>query len=299
MQFRILGTPELYEETGDRCAPLGAPKPRLLLATLLTRPNSPVPREVLVREMWGAEPPVRAFHSLNAHVSFLRRTLLRLEPQGRDTPRLVARASGYALRVRPGETDHGLFGRRLARARRTAAHDPEGAHATLRAALALWRGPVLGGAPYGPAFARLAAGLERDRADAMELAFDCALRTGLHERVLPELREAVAAQPLRERFHDQLMLALCRCGRPAEAIGVYQRARRDLAGVAGGHTPLLAARLEQISVCSPVLTDPAAAPGPVGAPAPAAAFAERAADPSPRSVMGYLTDLLSGQVLAS
>ncbi|GAA2259264.1 hypothetical protein GCM10010145_33380 [Streptomyces ruber] len=297
MQFRILGPPDLYDETHDRCAPLGAPKLRLLLGALLTRPNTPVPREELVRELWGTAPSHRAFRSLNAHVSALRKAMAQQEAEPRDAPRLVAREAGYALRAQAAETDFGRFGQALARARRTTAHDPEGTYASLCGALALWRGPVLGGGPHGPACGRLAARLERDRVDALEIYFDCALRTGRHERVLPELQDATAAHPLRERLHDQLMLALCRCGRAPEAIGVYRRARRRLA-VAGGHTPLLTARLEQIGVCSPVLTDPAAdaeAPGPSGPGAPAARTGHEV---SPRSVVGYLTELLSGQVLA-
>ncbi|MFF7855230.1 BTAD domain-containing putative transcriptional regulator [Streptomyces sp. NPDC007904] len=298
MLFRILGPPDLYDETGDRSTPLNAPKTRLLLGTLLTRPNVPVPRETLVRELWGTAPPRQAPHTLNAHVSALRASLLRVEPERRQSSRLVARASGYALLARPSETDVGRFGRALSGARRTAAHDPEGTYRALRRGLALWRGPVLGGGAHGPACARLAARLERERQDALALYFDCALRTRRHAQAVPELQDATAAHPLDERLHDQLMLALCRCGRGPEAIGVYQRARRRLAAV-NGHTPLLTARLEQISVCSPVLTDPAAEhPGPGPSRREPARY-ETPADPLPRSVLGYLTDVLSGQVLSS
>ncbi|AXG81643.1 AfsR/SARP family transcriptional regulator [Streptomyces paludis] len=299
MQFRILGPPELYDETRDRSLPIGAPRPRRLLGTLLTRPDSPVAGETLVRELWGVTPPRGALHSLGVQVAALRRALRRLEPG--TTPgssRLVARGAGYALRVRPAETDFGVFGQTLARARRTAALDPEGTYASLRRGLALWRGPVLGGGALGPRCAGLAAGLERERRLALEIYFDCALRTGRHERVVPELRDAVAADPLRERLHDQLMLALCRCGRGPEAIGVYRRARARLVDAAGG-TPLLTARLEQISVCSPVLADPAAEPGPAAASLPGPVPGETVADPPPLSVTGYLAELLSGRVLSS
>ncbi|MFJ9043944.1 BTAD domain-containing putative transcriptional regulator [Streptomyces sp. NPDC102347] len=299
MQFRILGPPDLYDEATGRSVPLNAPKTRLLLGTLLARPNAPVARETLVRELWGTAPPRQVPHTLNAHVSALRARLLQAEPDRHGAPRLTARAGGYALAVRPEESDAGRFHHLLGRARRTAARDPEGTYRTLCRSLALWRGPVLGGGPHGPACAGLTARLERVRQDTLALYFDCALRTGRHERAVPELREAVAAHPLDERLHDLLMLALCRCGRGPEAIGVYQRARRRLTAV-HGRTPLLTARLEQISVCSPVLTDPAAedprAAGPARTapdrPDAPAAFA-------PRTVLGYLTEVLSGQVLTS
>lgn len=298
MQFRILGPPELHDETRDLSVPLNAPKQRLLLGVLLARPNSPVPREELVRELWGGTPPHGAIRTLNAHVSALRQSLLQLEPERHRFPRLVARKAGYALEARAEETDAGRFTRTLALARRTTAHDPDGAYESLRQGLALWRGTVLGGGVHGPVCAGLAARLDRERQDALEIYFDCALRTRRHHRVVPELEEVTAAYPLRERFHDQLMLALCRCGRGPEAIGVYRRARRRLAPVTG-HTPLLTARLEQIGACSPVLTDPAAeAPG-TGPRRPAASDATTAEEPSARSVMGYLTHLLSGQVLTS
>jgi DNA-binding SARP family transcriptional activator len=299
MQFRILGPPELYDEIRDRSVPLNAPKQQLLFGSLIARPARPVARDRLIRELWGSAPPRLAAKSLNAHVSVLRRSLLQLEPESAGFPRLATVEAGYVLRADAGETDAGCFRRILAQARRTTADDPEGTYRALRRGLALWRGSVLGGGARGPAGTRLTTLLERERQDALEIYFDCALRTRRHHSVVAELEEATAAYPLRERLHDQLMLALCRCGRGPEAIGVYQRARRRLAAVTPG-TPLLTARLEQISVCSPVLTDPGAeapAPDPWK---PAASGVEAAAEePSARSVAGYLTDLLSGRLLTS
>ncbi|MFF1546439.1 BTAD domain-containing putative transcriptional regulator [Streptomyces sp. NPDC058291] len=299
MRFHILGPPELYDDVRDRSVPLNAPKQRLLFGALVARPHAPVSRDGLIRELWGSAPPRMAGKSLTAHVSVLRRSLLQLEPEGARFPRLVAREAGYVLRADVVETDAGRFRQALAQARRTTAEDPEGTYASLRRSLALWRGSVLGAGVRGPVTTRLAAALERERQDALEIYFDCALRTRRHHAVVAELEEATAAHPLRERFHDQLMLALCRCGRGPEAIGVYQRARRRLTAVTT-RTPLLTARLEQISVCSPVLTDPCAeapAPGPW---TPAGSGVEAAAEePSARSVMGYLTELLSGRTLTS
>ncbi|MGR8007744.1 AfsR/SARP family transcriptional regulator [Streptomyces hypolithicus] len=310
MQFRILGSPELYDETQKRRLPLAGCKQRMLLGALLARANSPVPRERLVRELWGALPPKKARNTLNAHVSLLRRALAEAEP-GRDTSRLVSHSSGYLLRARPAETDSGQFCLAVAKAQRTAAADPQGAYAMLRGALGLWRGTALEGGPHGPLSAALVARLEEERLQALEIFFDSALRTGRHRRIIPELEEVVAAHPLRERFHDQLMLALCRAGRGGEAIGVYIRARHRLTAE-HGHTPLLSARLEQISLQSPALhggeTDIHGSWARVETQPPPARGGEfkhirfkvkqyEQKEPAARSASGYLTQLLSGQAL--
>ncbi|MFJ9739206.1 BTAD domain-containing putative transcriptional regulator [Streptomyces sp. NPDC101166] len=289
MQFRILGSPELYDDVRRRHTPLNAPKQRLLLGALVSQAHRTVSREALVRELWGAKPPRKSASTLNAHVSLLRKSLLDLEPQRAHAPRLVARGCGYLLEATPSETDFGRFRQGLARARRTAADDPEHTCATLREALALWRGTVLEGGAHGPLCARLAARLEEERLQALELLFDCALRTGLHRYVVPELEEVAAAHPWRERFHDQLMEALCGCGREAEAIGVYHRARRHLPAGADG-APLLTARLDRIGARS--AAPPAAGARPFGTGRPEA-------EQEVQSVSGYLRELLSGQVLLS
>ncbi len=316
MQFRILGSPELYDEKHCRRVPLTSPKQRILLGALLTRANTPVPRERLVRELWGALPPKKARNTLNAHVSGLRKALSEAEPERAAAPRLVARAAGYLLEARATETDSGQFCLAVARAQRTAGDDPRGVYESLRGALGLWRGTALEGGAHGPMCASLVARLEEERQQALEILFDCALRTGQHRRIVPELEEVTAAHPLRERFHDQLMLALCRSGRGGEAIGVYTRARHRLTAE-HGHTPLLSARLEQISVQAPTLFGPepemsetwerpvVRARREAAPPARSREFGRlrlevkrnEPADPEPRSVMGYLTELLSGQAL--
>ncbi|MCX4582494.1 AfsR/SARP family transcriptional regulator [Streptomyces sp. NBC_01481] len=311
MQFRILGSPELYDEKRHRRIPLTSPKQRLLLGTLLARPNSPVPRERLIWELWGALPPRKARNTLNAHVSGLRKVLLEVEPERAHTPRIVARAAGYLLEARPAETDSGRFCLAVAQAQGVAQDDPRGAYDSLRRALGLWRGSALEGGSHGPVCAALVAQLEEERQQALEILFDCALRTGEHRGIIPELEELTAAHPLRERFHDQLMLALCRCGRGADAIRVYTRARQRLTAAHGG-TPLLTARLEQISVQAPALfaheTERPEARKRARVTAPAAGGREidrlrqemnqiEAEQQTARSVVGYLTNILSGQAL--
>ncbi|BBC32401.1 hypothetical protein SGFS_036950 [Streptomyces graminofaciens] len=290
MRFRILGSPELYDDVRHRHIPLNAPKQRLLLGALLSHPNRTVPRETLVRELWGGTPPRKSASTLNAHVSLLRKALLEVEPERANAPRLVARGSGYLLEAAPEETDFGRFGQALDRTRRTAALDPENACTALREALGLWRGTVLEGGAHGPLCAELTARLEEERQQALELLFDCALRAGLHRYIVPELEEVTAAHPRRERFHDQLMEALCGCGREADAIGVYHRARRHLPAEAD-RTPLLTARLARIGARSLVPPAPDARPR--------EAVRPEADHESVHSVFGYLAELLSGQVLLS
>ncbi|MFF0204079.1 BTAD domain-containing putative transcriptional regulator [Streptomyces sp. NPDC005017] len=292
MQFRILGPPELYDGIRRLRTPLSAPKQRRLLGALLTRPGEPIPRHELVRELWGARSPVKTANSLNAHASLLRRALGAAEPDRAGTPRLVARDSGYLLHARSDETDFGLFRSALEHARGTAVRDPEAACGPLRDALGLWRGAALEGAVHGPLAARLAARLEEEREEALELLFDCALRAGRHREIVTELEEVSAAHPLHEPFHDQLMLALCRCGREAEAIAVYRRARRHLPGGAD-RTPLLTARLEQIGARSAVLAAPARDGG------AHARAAEPVELPPVLSVAGYLQELFNGKALTA
>ncbi|MCK8679986.1 AfsR/SARP family transcriptional regulator [Streptomyces lichenis] len=315
MQFRILGPPDLLDEERRLRAPLTSPKQRRLLGALLARPNAPVPREELVREVWGGDrTPKHARAALGAHVAGLRSAIAAVEGPGGARARLTAGPDGLLLRVAAAETDSGRFGLAVARAARLRRTDPEDAYTVLRGALPLWRGAVLGGGggPHGLLCAALADGLRDERHRALGMLFDTALRTGRHREVVPELREAIAAHPLCERFHDQLMLALCRSGRSGEAIGVYTEARRRLTE-AHGHTPLLRARLEQISTRAPELSGEAAGEHPVlPAPRPpldgsartgrerfAVRERERGAGPAERSVLGFLTDLLSGRELYS
>ncbi len=261
MQFRILGSPELYDEERRRRVRLTSPKQRLLLGALLSRPGAPVPTDLLVREVWGDLPPLKAANALQAHVSRLRQTLIDTEPDRANSPRLVARASGYLLQARAEEIDSSQFCLGVARAGRMAEHDPGAAYAMLRQAFKLWRGPALEGSGRGPISSAVAARLSEERQAGLEILFDCALRTGQHRQIVPELEEATTAHPLRERFYDQLMLALHRCGRQGEALGVYEQARRRFSGEAGRtQLPLLTARFHQISVQR--RTPSAAAPEP-------------------------------------
>jgi DNA-binding SARP family transcriptional activator len=214
MQFRILGPLEVLEE--GRSVALGGAKQRALLAVLLLHANEVVSRDRLIDELWGGEPPDTVHTALQVHVSQLRKRL------GRDT--IVTRTPGYLIRVSDGELDLHRFERLVATAR---AEEPAQAARLLREGLALWRGAPL--AELGDSFARAErARLEEQRLAALEQRIEPELALGRHAELVPELEALVREQPLRERLRGQLMLALYRCGRQADALQVYRSGRRLL-----------------------------------------------------------------------
>jgi len=215
-EFRLLGPLEaVVDGTPVR---LAAEKPRALLALLLLNRNRVVPTERLVDELWGEEPPARATKALQVYVSQLRKAL--------GPERLVTRSPGYELRVEEDELDVARFESLAAAAReQLSAGNARAAAAGLREALELWRGPALREFRSEP-FAEIAgARLEDLRLGAVEDRLQAELDTGEAARVVPELEELVAAEPLRERPRELLMLALYRAGRQADALDLYRRTR--------------------------------------------------------------------------
>ncbi len=215
MEFRILGPLEVRD--GDRLLPLGGPRQRAVLAVLLTRANEVVSAEKLIDELWGDEPPETAANVLQGYVSHLRKEL------GPDV--LLTRAPGYLVQLEPGRLDLHRFERLLDEAR---AETAERAAATLREALALWRGPALADFAYEPFAQAEIARLEELRLVALERRIEADLAAGRDAELAGELEGLVSKHPLRERFRGQLMLALYRSGRQAEALEAYQAARRAL-----------------------------------------------------------------------
>ncbi|QIP82891.1 AfsR/SARP family transcriptional regulator [Streptomyces sp. Tu 2975] len=263
MKFRILGPVEVHDErTGVRILPTGA-KQRALLGALVVKSGQIVSVHRLIDELWGEQPPANATNALQAHVARLRRLLPVPEP-GSGEPHhewIVTRSLGYVLRLGRAGTDADRFHRLAAQGRAAAATDPEQAAELLRQALALWRGPALEGSVLGDICAAEAAQLEENRLTALEALYDACLRAARHGEITGELEELTTDHPMRERFYDLLMLALYRCGRQAEALSVYDRARRRLVhelGVEPG--PALRGRMEAILQHDPQL----AAPGPTG-----------------------------------
>ena len=192
----------------------------------------------MIDELWGEEPPPTAAKIIQNHVSQLRRVL------GND--RLQTLARGYALRVGPEELDVDRFRQRLADGRTAeAAGDAERASSLLHEALAMWRGPPLAEFRY-EAFAQHEIGrLEELRLNALIERLDVDLALGRHVDLVGELETLVAQHPLQERLRGQLMLALYRCGRQAEALNVYQDARHTLVEELGIEPGEALQRLEQ------------------------------------------------------
>ena len=227
MDFRILGPLEVFD--GDRPLALGGAKQRALLALLLLHANEVVSRDRLIEELWGERRLEHAAKALQVAVSRLRQTLEPDRSSGQTSGLLVTRTPGYELCLEHGQLDLQRFQDQLADGRAAlAAGDPALAVDKLCAALALWRGAPLADLAY-EAFAGAEIGrLEELRAEAVEDRIAAELGVGRDAELVAELEELVQRHPLRERLRGELMLALYRCGRQADALEVYQKARRAL-----------------------------------------------------------------------
>jgi DNA-binding SARP family transcriptional activator len=216
LDFRILGPLEVLVDGRDVTP--ARPKQRALLALLVVRANEILSSDELIDALWGDRPPATAQAALRGHVSSLRKIF------GQDT--IETRPPGYVLRVGPGQTDLECFQRLLDEAGRESA--PSERARLLRSALALFRGDPLADFRYAD-FARTEAErLEELRLTALEERVGAELELGRHGDLIAELRRLVAENPLRERLWEQLMLALYRAGRQADALRAYQDARRVL-----------------------------------------------------------------------
>jgi DNA-binding SARP family transcriptional activator len=227
MEFRILGPLEVLEE--GRSLPLGGPRQRAVLAVLLLRANEVVSSERLIHELWAEEPPKTADATLRVYVSQLRKVL---EPGGSAAGGrqvIESRAGGYLVRLGVDDLDLTRFERLFGQGREAlAAGDAATAATTLREALALWRGSALTDFAYETFAQAPIARLEEMRLAALELRVEADLALGRHAELAGELETAVRDHPFRENLCRQLMLALYRSGRQAEALAAYQTARRAL-----------------------------------------------------------------------
>jgi len=254
MQVRLLGPVDVVVD--GRPQPVGGLRRAGLLAMLALAAGEVVSADDLIEAVWGGEPP--ASNSLQSHISGLRGVL------GRDA--IVARWPGYVLDLGADGTDVQAAERLLAQA--ATAAGPDRAVADLRAALALWRGTPLAGVAGLPGLVGQAGRLEMLHAQIRRALAEARLAAGEHHQLIDELEQLITAEPLDEGLHGQLMLALYRAGRQADALAAYDRIRRSLAadlGIDPGRElrDLHAAILRHDQSLS--------APAPVPAPGPAAA----------------------------
>ena len=225
MEFQILGPLEARGERG--AVTVRGLKPRAVLAVLLLHANEPVSAERLAVALWGQDAPARAVKTVQVHVSRLRKAL-------GDPGVLTTTPAGYRLRVRPGELDAERFARGAAQGRSALeAGDAERARVLLRDALQLWRGPALAELAFEPFAPAEIARLEEQRLVALEARVEADLARGAHGALVSELQQLRGEHPTRERLAIQLMVALYRSGRQAEALAVFRNVRQILVEDAG------------------------------------------------------------------
>ena len=220
LEFRILGPFEVTER--GRPLDVGAGKQRALLALLLLNAGEVVSTDRLIDALWGDQPPASALNSVHVYVSQLRKAFA--------NGHLETHGHGYRLALEPEQVDLGRFERLLGQGRTLlAAGEAERAAEALRAAIDLWRGPPLSDVGFEPFAGGEIARLEELRVAALEERIEADLALGRDAELVPELEALVREHPLRERLRAQLMLALYRSGRQAEALDAYREARRTLA----------------------------------------------------------------------
>ncbi len=222
MRYEVLGPLRVVKD--GEVLGLSARKMEIVLAALLIRADQVVSVEQLITEVWGGSRPRRVHAALYVYISQLRKML----GAGSPSP-IVTRAPGYLLRTGTDEFDLHVF-QRLADEGRAHARDGrhEEARAAFAAALGLWRGPALGELREGPIINGFAIWLEENRLECNELLVESSLRLGRHRELVSGLQRLIGEHPLHEAFYRQLMLALWRCERRADALTVYQTARTTL-----------------------------------------------------------------------
>ena len=261
MDYRILGPLEAFDD--ERALSLGGARQRAVLALLLLHANQALSRDLIIDELWGENPPATAAKVLQNCISALRKEL----PGGAETLRTVG--SAYALKVGTDELDRDRFGHAVARGRAAlAAGESEQAGDQLRAGLELWRGAPLSDFAYERFAQEEIVRLEELHVEAVEDRIDADLACGRAGELVAELEALVARHPVRERLRRQLMLALYRSGRQAEALAAYRDARQTLLGELGIEPTRALQELEKAILAQdpsldvmPSRAAPAASPG--------------------------------------
>jgi DNA-binding SARP family transcriptional activator len=232
MEFGILGPLAVTDEQ-RRPVEIRGPRQQALLAILLLHANEVVSRDRLIEDLWAGDPPETAATALHGYVSQLRKVL---EPQARagEHRLLVTQAPGYVLRIDPERLDLARFERLVREGKQELVDgEPHGAATALAEALALWRGPPLSEFASVPFALAETLRLEELRLSALEERVEADLALGRHANLVHELEALVAEHPLRERLRGQLMLALYRSGRQAQALEAYRRGRQTLVNELG------------------------------------------------------------------
>ncbi|AUG80435.1 hypothetical protein CFP65_5748 [Kitasatospora sp. MMS16-BH015] len=295
MQFRVLGPLEILETSGP--VALGGVKQRATLGFLLLQPNRVVPTSQLLNALWPVDDaPASARKILQNAVWGLRQLLSAApsepsrqapEPAGSGRAALLTQAPGYRLQVDPEAIDLHRYQRRVEEGRaKLTAGDPAQAARLLRDALALWRGTALADlVETGVCWPELTT-IQNARLDAVEDCFEAELACGRHHEILPELEATATTATLRERSYGQLVLALYRCGRQADALNAYSRLRTALVEELGLEPSRELQALQQaILNHDPALNleaaEPAPAPVELRRPARPAAPTTEAAPPRP------------------
>lgn len=261
IRVQLLGPVRAWR--GEHELALGGPRGRAVFGMLAMRAGRPVSRDELIDGLWGDQPPSSAVNSVHVYVAGLRRVLEPGRPSRAPGHVLPASGPGYLLRLDPGQLDTAQLDRQLADGRLpdgvpVRAADLAAAARSLDAALGLWQGIPLAGLP-GPWAEVERIRLGELRLGVIEQRIDVLLALGQPGQVVAELARLIREHPLRERFREQLMLALYQCGRQADALAEFAAARRVLdteLGIEPG--PGLRRLQRRILAADPALDLPAA-----------------------------------------
>ena len=223
MRFQVLGP--LRVDVADRAVPLGSRQQQILLARLCTAPNSPLHPDRLIDEIWGETPPPSAHHLIQVYVSRLRKLLGTVD----ERPRIDREPAGYLLRVETEEMDALRLISLVTRAREFSAGELAASWNVLGQAVGLWQGQPFGKLAHeSDALRTHALSLTETYLGAVESYVDVGLELGYHRDLAGELDGLIDEHPYRERFWQQLMLALYRSGRQVDALRAFQSLRQTL-----------------------------------------------------------------------
>lgn len=227
LRFNILGSLEIRQHGVD-CTPTAA-KVRAVLALLLLRANQTVSQDAIFDWLWGDHPPRSAATTTQTYVYQLRALFERVGVQGSSEQLLITRPTGYLLSLDEDQLDATIFARFCEEGSALLdSGQPAEAARRLRCGLSLWRGPLLTDINVEDRMAADVAHLTELRMRALELRIEADAQLGRYRELITELRALVAANPFNEWFHAQLITALNRCGRRAEALHAYRNLRQVL-----------------------------------------------------------------------